>query len=115
MARPCSGPASRLTLGQSTGLTGGGSRSGWSRSSAPAAWRVPHPATEAVLAAIGAECPDKAVAEAARKALFEHRRAGCGPRSSAGQGLEGRTTSRSVAAKSSPVQSTGLVVLIARL
>lgn len=38
-----------------------------------AAWRVRRPETEAVLAAIGGHHPDKAVAKAARKALFKHR------------------------------------------
>ncbi len=38
-----------------------------------AAWRVDLPATALVLAAIGEHHPDKAVAKAARKALFKHR------------------------------------------
>jgi len=41
-----------------------------------AAWRVRRPETELVLAAIGSEHPDKAVAKAARKALVKHRSAG---------------------------------------
>lgn len=38
-------------------------------------WRVKLPQTESVLAALGAEHPDREVAKAARKALFKHRTA----------------------------------------
>ncbi len=39
------------------------------------AWRVRLPATEPVLAALGIDHPDKAVAKAARKSLFKYRSA----------------------------------------
>ena len=39
------------------------------------AWRVKRPETEQILAAIGSEHPDKAIATAARKALFKYRSA----------------------------------------